>query len=358
VRHAKLFCAAALLASTGCATVQAEPEVQAMRNPQMIEHLAACFDAQRAVAPFNGVVLVRTPEGDEFRRAVGYSDAAGRVPMTGDARFRVASVTKVITRAAIARLADEGRISLDAAIGTYVPGLPEPMAKVTVDQLIHHSSGIVNLTHLEDGDPDFDALMNAKRATDILPVLVKHPLEFAPGTKRVYSNGGFDMLGVVVEAVTGKTYAAHVEEAIFRPLGMHASSFVPEGRMAVPMTTWDMKDAARPQPAPHFDRVGRPSGSSIHTADDLLKLGRALMGDRFLSRSVKERTLEMDYGGVGQLGGTAGTSTAFMAFETGLNLIVLANYDPPMGELMAMALWGVTKGEPCRPKAPPPEPAG
>jgi CubicO group peptidase (beta-lactamase class C family) len=353
-----MFCVAALLAGTACTTVRAEPEVQAMRNPQMIEQLAACFDAQRAAASFNGVVLVRTPEGDVFRRAVGYSDAEGRVPMTADTRFRVASVTKVITRTAIARLADEGRISLDAPIGTYVPGLPDPMAKVTVDQLIHHSSGIVNLTYLEDGNPDFEVLMNARRATDILPLLVRHPLEFAPGKRRVYSNGGFDMLGVVVEAVTGKTYAAHVEEAIFRPLGMRDSSFVPEGRMAVPMTTWDMKDATRPQPAPYFDRVGRPSGSSIHTADDLLKLGQALMGDTFLSRPVKERTLEMDYGGVGQFGGTAGTSTAFMTFGTGLNLIVLANYDPPVGELMSMALWGVTKGEPCKPKAPPPALAG
>lgn len=317
-----------------------------MRKAGWTEKLASCFEAQQAATSFSGVVMIQTPGGDIFRRAAGFADSRRGTPMRLDTRFRVASVTKVITRAAIALLVDQKRIRLDAPVGTYVRGLPAEIAAVTIDQLLTHRSGVAALSHVEG--EEFDALMRTRTATEVLPLIVKRPLEFRPGERRVYSNGGFDLLGAVIEAVTGKTYAQHVEEAVFRPLGMRSSSMIPRKRLAVHRTNWESEGPPRPQR--FADRVARPSGGSIHSAGDLLKLGRALMGGSFLSPALKPRILEMMYGGVAQIGARAGENAGFMALESGWTIIVLSNFDPPAGELMTMLFWEAIKGRPCTPK--------
>jgi D-alanyl-D-alanine carboxypeptidase len=332
--------AAALLLQGGCADRIATR--QPMSGTEFSRKLGACFEAQAARLAFSGVVLVERG-GSEFFAALGFADAHGRVPMRRGTRFRLASVTKIITRAAIGRLVEEGRITLESPVGDFVAGLPAEMAEVTVEQLLRHRAGIVPLRQMEPDDPDYLRLMGARRATDALPVLVKNPLRFRPGEREEYSNGGFILLGVLIEAVTGKDYGAYVEEAVFRPLRMTSSSLRADRRTAVPMTIVDMPDKTRPVPAPHSDRTGLPSGDSVSSADDLARLGRALIGDRFLSPAVRARVFprELPFATIFQDGATSGVETVFIAdADSRTVFVLLGNRDLSAAEPLGRALLG------------------
>lgn len=332
--------AAALLMQGACAApIEAG---RAMAESDFSLKMRACFEAQAERLAFSGVVEIRRGR-ESFFGARGFADAQGQVPMRPETRFRLASVTKVVTRAAIGRLVEDGRIALDAPVGRYVSGLPAEMAGVTVDQLLRHRGGIVPLRQMAPDDPDYLRLVNARRAADLLPVLAKHPLRFRPGEREEYSNGGFMLLGIVIEAVTGTDYGAHIEEAVFRPLRMGSSSLRADSRTAVPMTTVDMPDKSRPVPAPHPGRVGLPSGDSVSTAGDLVRLGRALIGDRFISPALRARIFppELPFATIFQDGATSGVETVFLAdSETGTVFVLLGNRDLSAGEPLARALLG------------------
>ena len=314
-----------------------------MRESDFSGRMSACFEAQAERLGFSGLVLAERGE-DRFFGARGFADAEGRVPIRRETRFRLASVTKVVTRAAVGRLVEEGRIALDSPVGAYVGALPKAMAAVTLDQLLRHRGGIVPLRQMEPDDPDYLRLMNARRASDLLPVLAKHPLQFSPGEREEYSNGGFILLGIVIEALTGKDYGTYVDEAVFRPLRMTSSSLKADRRTAVAMTIIDMPDKTRPVPAPHSGRTGLPSGDSVSSADDLLRLGRALNGQRFLSPAVKSRVFppELPFATIFQDGATSGVETVFLTHEGSRTVFVLlGNRDLAAAEPLARALLGV-----------------
>lgn len=317
--------------------------------------LSACYEAQSRLVPFSGVVLAERG-GESFFRASGVMDAEEQVPMSRDARFRLASVQKVLTRVAIGRLAATGKVDLEAPVGTYVRDLPAAIAAVTVDQLLQHRSGVASLTRLT---PDTGAVLRkAKNARDLLPAIVSQPLEFRPGERQQYSNGGYYLLGAVIEAVSGQDYGAYLEEAVYRPLGMTATNLLPDSRTAVRRTRTVPGQPPLDSPRPilsQSEQRGNPAGGGVTTADDLLKLGAALIGDVFLPPQVKQRLFPRngDVWRIGQSGGTIGTNTDFAVYPAdGLTVVVLSNFDPPTGELMGEVMREAARGKPCKPLSP------
>lgn len=319
------------------------------------EALAACFVRQAKLVPFSGVVLADNGS-ESFSRTAGFFDADQRVPMPLDARFRLASVQKVMTRTAIGQLVEDGRVGLDAPVGTYVRSLPTDIAAVTIDQLLQHRSGVNSMTLI--GPESRDTMRNAKTARDLLPVIVAKPLAFRPGEREEYSNGGYYLLGVVIEEVSGQNYADYLAEHIFTPLAMTSTNLVPDERTAMRFSRMAPGQPPMVQPAAIVssrERAGTPAGDGVSTAGDLLKLGRALAGDRFISKAVKERIFPKkgDVWRVGQSGGTRGVNADFAAFPvSGWVVTVLSNYDPPAGELMGEVLRGVVSGKGCTPLSP------
>jgi CubicO group peptidase (beta-lactamase class C family) len=157
-------------------------------------------------------------------KGYGLANIEYGVPITAQTPFIMGSVSKQFTAATIALLVEQGRISLDDDVRKYIPELPDYGKRITINNLVHHTSGIRDFwalyeaagTRLDDGYTVDDILTLAARQ--------KH-LNFDPGAEYNYSNTGYVLLGVIVQRVTGKTLRQFAGEQIFSPLGMAVSHF-------------------------------------------------------------------------------------------------------------------------------------
>jgi D-alanyl-D-alanine carboxypeptidase len=162
-----------------------------------------------------GVSLAVMRDGQLVHAAgIGVAEVEKSIPATKDTVYPIASCTKSMTSATILMLAQEGKLSLDEKITTYLPGLPASWSDITVWQVVTHTSGIPNFGVDEPED--------TSRAEHIRKV-ARLPLDFTPGKRYSYSNTGYALLSVLIEKVCGKTFGEVLAERFFRPLGMTAS---------------------------------------------------------------------------------------------------------------------------------------
>lgn len=315
-----------------------------------------CMAAQLKSVPFSGVVAAGKADV-RFWQSHGFADAKNTVSLSRDTPFRLASVGKVFTRIAVGTLMDAGKLRLDDPVRRYLPELPVAFAPITLAQLIEHRAGVAPMTR-----PDFadDQVMGAaKTARDLVAVVGAKPLSFAAGSQEQYSNGGYLLLGAVIEATSGKTYRAYVAQSIFDPLGMKSSGFEPDPGSAVPLTRLGppgQPPLATPQPRMEFAAFKASSaGDAFSSAADLEALALALLDERLLKTPTKIAVFprRAQPWRMGQLGGNVGSNTAFWVLPDERTwLIVLSNFDPPAGELMSQVLNEVLSGQPCKPTAP------
>ena len=206
-----------------------------------------------------------------FRKGYGMANLDYAVPNSPAMVYYVGSVSKQFTAAAIALLAQEGRISLDDPVRRYIPELPDYGTPMTLRHLVHHTSGLRDIytlmslggIRMEDVFPDEDALALIAR---------QRALNFAPGEDHLYSNSGYWLLGQIVERVTGESLREYARRAIFEPLGMSRTHFhddpghVMANRVVSYSRTGDRYVVAD---LGNFDKIG--AGGLYTTIDDLLK---------------------------------------------------------------------------------------
>ncbi len=159
-----------------------------------------------------------------YKRAFGMANLDYDIPNTTTTRFNVASVSKAFTAMSIALLAQQGRLSLDDDIRKHVPELPQYKDTITIRHLLHHTSGI----------REYEALfLFSGRSTDsalsqkgLLDMLARQKnISFKPGTRYQYSNSNFQLAGIIVARVSGKSLRQFADENIFKPLGMKNTMF-------------------------------------------------------------------------------------------------------------------------------------
>lgn len=190
-----------------------------------------------------------------------------------DTRFRVGSLTKLMTVTALMRLVQEGRVRLDDPVSRHLPDYPH--GEVTLEQLAGHLSGIRHY-----GPGEFLNTTHYANATDSLRKFAADPLLTPPGTKYFYSSYAYNVLGAVIERVTGKPFDAAMKALVFDPLRMSQTSFAGDASTAA---FYDKANAG-PQPSPNVDLSDRlPAGAAVTTARDLARLLIATSGGRFLS---------------------------------------------------------------------------
>lgn len=177
-------------------------------------------------------VAVAVARGPFIVHAAGYgfADVENSIPVTPETVFRVGSITKQFTAAAILDLVDEGRLSLDDRLTEYLPDYPGPGADVTVSMLLSHTAGIKNYTTLE---PWWETLTMEMSPRRLIGSFEEAPFDFAPGSEFSYSNSGYVLLGWIAEQITGQPYGGILNERLFAPLNLRSASYC-DDRALVP----------------------------------------------------------------------------------------------------------------------------
>lgn len=277
-------------AAAAPATASPAPAVAAPSR----EALAARIDAIAARAqryPIAGLTVL-VARGDEapLVRGYGVADVASGRAATPETVYRIGSISKQVTAAAILRLAESDALSLDDEIGTHLPALAGRAAGVTLRHLLSHTSGLSSApvvhplrTPVEQW-PAGIAELQARTADS----LAARPVEFAPGERWRYNNNGFVLLGAVVERVGGVPWAAYVRREMLAPLGltMDLCRALPDAAAARLATGYDhaARGAAVATPTVASDeRAEGAAGSLCATAGDLLVWQRALASGRVIS---------------------------------------------------------------------------
>ena len=180
---------------------------------------------------FSGVVSVRRHGQPVYERAAGFADRANAIANTAETRFGIASGTKLLTALTVGRLIDLGRLALTTQVRDCISvALPDYSEAITIQHLLTHTSGIPDYYDeelIEDVD-NFTVDIpwyELRGPKDYLPVFPQREMKFAPGEGFSYCNGGYILLGVVVEEVTGKRFQDVVAEEVLRPASMDRSGF-------------------------------------------------------------------------------------------------------------------------------------
>lgn len=210
----------------------------------------------------------------------GHADSARSIPVTPDTPFRVGSLTKPITAAAVLRLVDRGRIRLDAPVTDYLPDFrpvnPFAPSVPTIRQMLIHRSGLIREPPVGGS---FDPNQPTLRAT--VESLNASTLAAEPGTRTRYSNAGYAVLGRVIEKASGRAFTDVVTDEVLRPLGMTRTGFGVASRAVGRRETVFGRD----DPAPMFSLGMTPAGGLDATASDLARFWMMLFrgGDGFLA---------------------------------------------------------------------------
>jgi CubicO group peptidase (beta-lactamase class C family) len=167
---------------------------------------------------FSGVVLIANRGAPVYQRAAGLADREAGRPIALDTRLELASVTKLFTRIAVLQLAQAGKLSLEDTVGKFLPSYPNPVVrrKVTVDQLLRHRSGVGSFWN----DRYMTRPGDVRSVDDYVELFQNDALLFEPGTSETYSNGGYVLLGAIIERVSGQSYHDYLQDHVFRPAGM------------------------------------------------------------------------------------------------------------------------------------------
>lgn len=204
-----------------------------------------------------------------FSKAYGFADLDSRDPATTETQFRIASVSKAITGAVLARLAARGEIELDQPLLEYVPDLPEHWKGITARHLASHTSGIRHYRALEIySNRHYDSL------TEALAIFKDDALRFEPGAQREYSTYGFTLLGVAMEFMTDTTFFDLARKEVLDPLEMsHTALDDPNAQNENVATPYLLDNLQTAHIAPPTDTSNTtPGRGMVSTAEDLVKL--------------------------------------------------------------------------------------
>jgi CubicO group peptidase (beta-lactamase class C family) len=332
--------------------------VPLLANAQDVARMEQLIGARVDDKSFMGSVLIA--RGDEVLLSKGYGSAnlEWNIPNTPTTKFRLGSITKQFTAAAILLLADQGKLTLEDPVKKHWPGAPASWDAVTIFHLLTHTSGISNVT----SDAEFmQWKMHPSTPEKTLAHVRDKPLDFAPGARMSYSNSGYVLLGMIVERVSGQSYADFLRDFIFKPLAMNDSGY-------------DVSAAILPRRAagygpgfvnaPYTDMtVPHGAGALYSTTEDLKRWTQGLFGGRLLSAASLEKMttpfkdgyafgLAVSSGSrksFGHGGGIEGFNTQLTYYpDSKITVAVLANVNGSAPTQLAAQLGAIAHGDTLR----------
>ena len=264
----------------------ARAEAPASPLPQRLDRLV--LDCYPSATEPGTAVLVMVDGEPVLRKGYGMADLEKGVKVTPDTIFRIASITKQFTAIAVLQLVQEGKVSLTDPITKYVPDFDTQGKTITIENLLTHTSGLFSMTALDD----FVSQMTRDlKPIEVANLIAGKPLEFEPGSRFKYSNTNYILLGVLIEKISGRTWAENIELSIAKPLGLADTRYCRD-------------DALTPRHARGYDQessgqwvpmmpvsMTQPyaAGALESTVDDLAKWTQALADGKAVDPKLLER---------------------------------------------------------------------
>jgi len=271
-----------------CATSMAGDEAPRPTTAAAIERVATHY---AEYGYLSGSVLVAKHSKVIYERGFGAANIAGHVPNTPTTKFGIASLTKQFTAVLVLQQVEEGKIRLDGKVSDYLDWYRKDMgSKMTVEQLLHHTSGL-------PGDFDQREFGDGEEAqTRMYPrpfaeKVCQKNLASEPGTKWAYSNCGYDLLGLILEKVSGQRFDELLRERLLEPLGMNDTGLDKNDLLEKGGAHGYVRHAGPWYSAgPDLDRLHLFSGGGMYsTTEDLLKWNEALNGSGVISKTICEQ---------------------------------------------------------------------
>ena len=231
---------------------------------------------------FMGTVLVARGNDVILSKGYGAANLEWNIANAPSTKFRIGSITKQFTAAAILLLAERGKLALEDPVKKHYPNAPAAWDAITIRHVLTHTSGIPNHTSF----PEFQQTGHLLPATpeQTIASFRDKPLDFAPGERMSYSNSGYVLLGHLVERLSGQSYAEYLRANIFEPLGMHDSGYDFSAVIIPNRASGYTRAADGIRNAPYVDMtVPHGAGGLYSTTEDLLRWTQGLFGGRLLA---------------------------------------------------------------------------
>jgi D-alanyl-D-alanine carboxypeptidase len=346
----RLLSALLTAGSAACAvapTLSAQAPLPRARVIATIDSLASAFLVDGPVA----AVSIAVVKGRDTILAKGYglADIENDVPATAKTVYRIGSITKQFTSAAIMRLVDDGKLSLDDTLGKMLPSVAPAWRAVTLRRLLNHTSGIRSYTAI---GPRWQRRWREDMLPDTIVGLVRDDTaDFKAGAQWRYNNTGYVLLGMIIERASGKPYATVLEDEFYKPLGLSQTYYCSQ-KPIIKHRAQGYDRAGRQLVNTEYLSMTQPfsAGALCSTVGDLVAWQRALVGGRVVRPGsytamttpeplIDGKPLTYGYGlGVSTLakhrkvshgGGINGfiTDLAYFPDDT-LHVVVLANTSP------------------------------
>ena len=311
------------------------------------------LDAQMREHRIPGLSLAIVQSNQVVKRAVyGLANVELNAPVKPDTVFEIGSLTKQFTAAAILLLEQDGRLSVEDKISRYLENTPEAWQHITLRHLLTHTSGLKSYTGLDGFE-----LRRHLTGEEFIRAIGAYPLEFEPGTAWKYCNTGYNLLGFVIQKISGRSYWDFMSERIFHPLGMNS-------------TTNRLPSLIIPNRAAGYEQTNRvwinrdydltdvfSAGAIVSTVDDLVKWNASLDNGTLLNPHSRQTMwtaaklgdgTDTKYGfgwridqvqghlNIGHGGSTSGFSASLQRFpRDGLAVIILSNTDEQIASTLA-----------------------
>ena len=230
-----------------------------------------------------GTLLVERDGTVILDKGYGVVDRGKKTRATAATPYLLGSLSKQFTAAAIYKLESQGKLRLADSLGQWFPDAPSDKRGITIDQLVHHTSGLPYLPH---GD-----LYGSTTVDSMVSETFSYPLDFSPGTRYSYSSPGYALLGVLVARASGRSFDEYLRRELFEPAGMTETGFIDEtARWTGPKRTPSYSSVDPDPDPPLYPAAGAPrvvgAGGVISTAGDLWKWEQALRSGRVLDAAT------------------------------------------------------------------------
>jgi CubicO group peptidase (beta-lactamase class C family) len=342
-------------AHTPAGSPQSDMKSVAAPNLARMEQVIQSFVADKQ---FMGAVLVARGNDILLDKGYGFANLEWNIPDSPKTKFRLGSITKQFTSASILLLEERGKLGVNDSVKKYMPDAPAAWDKITIFNLLTHTSGIPSFTSF----PDY-AKLEPFSATpaELVTRFRDKPLDFQPGEKWSYSNSGYVLLGYLIEKISGESYAQFVQDNIFKPLGMTDSGYDSNSAVIQNRASGYTQGQNGMVNAGYIDMtIPLSAGALYSTTEDLLRWEQGLFGGKLISpASLRKMTtpFKNDYGfGLGirtvngqeQIehgGGIEGFNTMLAYYVADkLTVVVLANLNGAAPQEIAADLHTIAEG--------------